>query len=63
MKTELTANQANICEDALEKAVRCSRCAASEERFCSNCANYDWRGYCSDGTPVSPSHYCSSHRF
>ena len=63
MKTEITISLTNSRETALLKAARCSRCANSEERFCSNCANYDWHGYCSDGTPVSPSHYCSSHRF
>lgn len=63
MKTELTINRSHSHEAALLKAAGCCRCACSEERFCSNCGNYDWHGYCSDGTPVSPSYYCSSHRF
>lgn len=60
MKTETTNN---LILNTLAEAARCSRCANSEERYCSNCCHYDWRGYCSDGTPVSPSYYCSSHSF
>ena len=58
-RQEMTEQQrAALANEAVKQG-----CVSCDDRYCGHCRYYDGNGYCSDGTPVSPHHWCSHFRY